>query len=131
MIESNWVADQGIIADRTKEMFAERAILEGVMKQDILAVAAAACLFAACPALAAGTNAGGNPGSSPSSPATPATDTGNQDEVICHREKLTGSMLPGPRVCKPRKLWDAQHENSEDLVNGTTMKQLQFSPPGG
>jgi len=51
--------------------------------------------------------------------------------MVCQREKLTGTLLPGPRVCKPLKIWKQQQQDSKDVVNGITRGNLQMNPPGG
>lgn len=62
-------------------------------------------------------------------PAAPAKDDG--EEMICHREKLTGSNLPGPKICKSKKVWEQQRQNSQDMLNQQTQKALLNQPPGG
>lgn len=57
--------------------------------------------------------------------------TQNGDEMICTRAHLTGTLLPGPRICKSRKIWEQQHRNAEDTVDDQTRRALQFRPPGG
>lgn len=53
------------------------------------------------------------------------------DELICRRAQLTGSLLPGPKICKTRKIWREEQQNAKDLLNNATTRSLQASPPGG
>ena len=67
--------------------------------------------------------------------ATSAGTTANsapdgQDEMVCRRVTLTGTLLPGPRVCKSRKVWEQQQQNSKDLLDDATHKGLQGGVPG-
>lgn len=68
------------------------------------------------PAAAATTNA----------PAQP-----DPDEMICTRNKLTGSNLPGPRICKPRKIWQKEHQDAQDHLNQQQRNGLLGQPAGG
>ena len=61
-----------------------------------------------------------------------ATDASSDDnQMVCRREKLTGTLLPGPKVCKPMKIWREQQQQSKDYLNGLTTRDLTHSPPGG
>lgn len=62
-------------------------------------------------------------------PATPAK--GDPDEMVCQRAKLTGTNLLGPKICKSRKVWQQQHQDSQDMLNQQTQKSLLNQPPGG
>jgi hypothetical protein len=69
------------------------------------------------------------PAATTAAPTAPAKDDG--DEMICRRVKLTGTNLLGPKICKPKKLWQQQHQDSQDMLNQTTQKALLNQPPGG
>jgi hypothetical protein len=59
------------------------------------------------------------------------TSQDNQDEMICRRVKLTGTLLPGPRVCKSRKIWEQEQQNSKDVLDDATRHGLQSGSPNG
>lgn len=52
------------------------------------------------------------------------------DEVICVRSKMTGSNLLGPRICKPRKVWQQQHQDAQDLLNQQQKNGMLGQPAG-
>ena len=43
------------------------------------------------------------------------------DQVICKRQKVTGSRLAGQRICKTRREWDQQaaeaRRSADDFIN--------------
>ncbi len=67
----------------------------------------------------------------PASSGNASSTSQNQDEMICTRAHLTGTLLPGPRICKSRKIWEQQQRNAKDTVDDQTRRALQFRPPGG
>ena len=62
---------------------------------------------------------------------TPASQNNDDNQMVCHRETLTGSLLPGPRICKSAKVWREQRERSKDYINDQTTRNLQMNPKGG
>jgi len=67
----------------------------------------------------------------PNTAASPDNGQKQQDEMICKRVTLTGTLLPGPKICKSRKIWEQQQQDSKDLLNNATTRALQGNPPGG
>jgi hypothetical protein len=66
----------------------------------------------------------------------PATDTKaaaqpDPEEMVCMRTKRTGSNMPGPMICKARKIWQQQHKDSQDLLNQQQKNGLLSQPAGG
>lgn len=53
------------------------------------------------------------------------------EEMICMRTKRTGSNMPGPQICKARKIWQQQHKDSQDLLNQQQKNGLLSQPAGG
>ena len=76
-------------------------------------LASAALLLSLSPALA-----------DPDTTATPQPDPGSR--VICKEVEVTGSLLPGPRICHTKAEWDQiSHDSQQNLRdvqdNGTNM----------
>ena len=83
-------------------------------KSVIMAGIAAVAFCAVTPALADAT-----------STSQPASDP-QADRVICKEVDVTGSLLPGPRICHTKAEWDQiSHESQQNLRdvqdNGTNM----------
>lgn len=53
------------------------------------------------------------------------------DEVICRRITLTGTLLPGKKICKTRREWEQQRQTAKDLLDNATSKGTQTGVPGG
>lgn len=64
-------------------------------------------------------------------PAAAPAPQNDEDQMICRREKLTGSNLPGPKICKARKIWEQQQRDSQDFLSKTTIQNLQSAKPNG
>lgn len=45
--------------------------------------------------------------------APPKPAKGSPEEVVCHREVNTGSLIPGKRTCMTRAQWQAQAEAAQ------------------
>jgi len=63
--------------------------------------------------------------------ASAAAAKPDPDEMICMRTKMTGSNLLGPRICKPRKVWQQQHQDAQDQLNQQQKNGLLGQPAGG
>jgi hypothetical protein len=77
-------------------------------------LATASLFFLVSPALA-----------DPDTTATPQPDP-NSSRVICKEVEVTGSLLPGPRICHTKAEWDQiSHDSQQNLRdvqdNGTNM----------
>ena len=98
------------------------------MRRILITLAVTASVLAPCAAIADDAT----PSSSTTTTNVTATDpSSDENRMVCQREKLTGTLLPGPRVCKPLKIWKQQQQDSKDVVNGITRGNLQMNPPGG
>ena len=96
------------------------------MRVRVLALTAALIVASATVSFAEKPDPDAKPAAAPS--AKDAQDP--QDEMICRRATLTGTLLPGPRICKSRKVWEQQQQDSKDLINKTTTRGLQAGTPG-
>ena len=62
-------------------------------------------------------------GGQQAAPTTPAPD--NSQKVVCRRDAVLGSRLPGPRVCKTKAEWAANDRQAQDQVRKIQdMRQL-------
>lgn len=52
----------------------------------------------------------------PSSPATPKPAKGSPEEVVCHREEVTGSLAQTRRTCMTRAQWAAQSDANQQAA---------------
>jgi len=96
------------------------------MRVCIFALAAAFIVASTAVSFAEKPNPDAKPAAAPS-----AKDAQEQpDEMICRRATLTGTLLPGPRICKSRKVWEQQQQDSKDLLNKATTRGLQGGTPG-
>ncbi|MEJ5975781.1 hypothetical protein WG901_03995 [Novosphingobium sp. PS1R-30] len=78
-------------------------------------------LLTAVPAFAA------EPGPTPS--ATPGAPEAVDDKLICRRQVVVGSRLPGPKVCRTRAQWDGNNRDDQDAIR--RVQDLRRSPDGG
>jgi hypothetical protein len=100
------------------------------MRSPFITLIMVASMLAPCVAFAADPAPAAD--KSPKVDGASATDASSDDnQIVCRREKLTGTLLPGPRVCKPYKLWRQQQQDSQDLLNNQTMGNLHTNPKGG
>jgi hypothetical protein len=97
------------------------------MHRSFVALVVAAFVLAPCAAVAADQTSGNSSAPVTNSATTTATD---DNQMVCHREKLTGTLLPGPQVCKSLKVWRQQQEESKEYMNGVTIRNDQMNPPG-
>jgi len=65
-----------------------------------------------------------NEGAQSVAPATSEPDPG--EEVICRRDRATGSLTRVNRVCKTRNEWNGVHDSTRDNMN-----DLQRNASGG
>lgn len=63
-------------------------------------------------------------GQAQAAPATTEPDPG--EEVICRRDRATGSLTRVTRVCKTRNEWNNTHANTRDNMN-----DMQRNASGG
>jgi hypothetical protein len=62
--------------------------------------------------------------------ADPATDTAQDDpnRMVCRNgEPITGTRLPGPRVCHTQKQWDDMRIQSQQMLE--KMQNTTILPP--
>ena len=68
-----------------------------------------------------------------SAPAKPAK--GSPEEVVCHREAPTGSLVPSKRICMTRAQWQAQADvarsQTQDMEDRGRVTSCGSSSPGG
>ena len=61
-------------------------------------------------------------------PAPPAPTPAKPERMICKREVVVGSRLPGPRVCRTAADWKQETRDSQDMVEAI---QRDTRVPGG
>ena len=69
----------------------------------------AGLLIMAVPALAAG------PEAAPTTHPEARPDDG-ADKLVCRRQVVVGSRLPGPRVCRTQAQWDSNNRDDQDAI---------------
>lgn len=79
-------------------------------------------LFIALLALAPAVHAAGNPASAPVQASKPvAADDG--DKLVCRREPVIGSNVPGKRICKPKSQLLAEQAAARDAAKEMSTPQ--------
>jgi hypothetical protein len=63
-----------------------------------------------------------------SAPAAPGQKLA--EKVVCRRTENTGSLLPGPKVCKTASEWAQIRRDSRDYVEATQHNGDQVRIPG-
>lgn len=99
------------------------------MRNFLIVLAVTTAGLAPCAAFAGDTPATPPAATTNSNTATNTASDG--DQMVCHREKLIGTLLPGPRICKSLKVWQQQQRDSQDFINNETTGNLQMNPKGG
>jgi hypothetical protein len=74
-------------------------------------------LFMALLALAPAAQAADNPGQAVASKPSAAADN---DKLICRREQIIGSNIPGKRICKPKSQIVAEQAAARDAAREMT-----------
>ena len=65
----------------------------------------------------------------PDTTSTPQPDANSR--VICKEVEVTGSLLPGPRICHTKAEWDDMTRKARDATNENQMRGMQGGAPGG
>jgi hypothetical protein len=61
----------------------------------------------------------------------PAPQQPDPDEIICRAgQPVTGSHLPGPRVCRTRAQWDQLQRDTQATIERAQMMGLQENSGG-
>jgi hypothetical protein len=94
----------------------------------VIAVLAAAGASAAGPLPPPGSAVQARP--APSATAASPQPRNPEDKLVCRRMEETGSLLPGPRVCKTAWEWARIRQDSRDYVEGTQHNGDQRNPKG-
>lgn len=61
-------------------------------------------------------------GGQQAAPSKPAPD--DSQKVVCRRDAVLGSRLPGPRVCKTKEEWRANDSQAQE-----TVRRVQSNTP--
>ena len=100
------------------------------MRKQVVALALAGVFVTSSAALADGASQASDVPKTQAPPAA-SDNSSNDNEMICRREHITGSLLPGPKICKSRKIWEQQQQDSKDWLNNATQRTLESNPKGG
>jgi hypothetical protein len=49
--------------------------------------------------------------------STDASGQDNSNQLICHEERVTGTLFPS-RVCHTKRQWDVMRQRSQELLRG-------------
>lgn len=104
------------------------------MRASLLGLVAAASFVAVMTAASANTSLSTSADSAQApatSPAASQTAASDSNHVTCRSEKLTGTMLGGPRICHTQKEWDDMREQSQRNLEMNQNKGFEAGVPGG
>ena len=98
------------------------------MISGIIAILAAAGSSASMPLPPPNSAVETQPPPAASAPAAPAQRPA--DKIVCRSTENTGSLLPGPKVCKTRAEWEQIRKDSRDYVEAGQHNGAQARLPG-